>query len=213
MTAASPRIEELLEVLRSLVAEDCDVEAARLLSQGLADPDQAGLLVPIALEMARHSPQPKARLAVGQALARLRPGHATTWRQIADIARGNGDYQTATRALEQAAKAPDGNAQDRLQAALTAYQDNDLDRAEKLYRSLGDGEAAACGLAVIAIARGETQIAADILRDILAISPSSPDALRLLAMVDPDPVAIGQLVRIAEDETQPASIRSAWPLL
>ena len=209
MTATSPGIEELLEALRSLVAEDCDMEAARLLSERLGDPDQAEALIPIAPEMARHSPQPKARLVAGEALARLRPGHASTWRQIADIARGNGDYQTATRALEQAAKAPDGNAHDRLQAALTAYQDNDLVRAENLYCSLGDDEAAACGLAVIAIARGETQIAADILRGVLASSPSSPNALRLLAMVDADPVTIGQLVRIAEDEAQPANIRSA----
>jgi tetratricopeptide (TPR) repeat protein len=199
----------LMERLRDLVSHDRDVEAAQLAAEAAANPQMEAALTPLLLEMARLSPQPAARVIAGTALARLRPGFAQTWRQVADIARTAGDHRTAADALETAAETAQGSTRDRLEAALSAYQDNDLERAERLYLALGEGPEAACGLAVIAIARGATAQAADILRRVLAVDPDLVEALRLMAMVAPDLATVQRLTRIANDERSPSPVRSA----
>ena len=202
-------VGQVLTHLRDLVERDLDVEAAHLLAQKLGDPDFADSLIPPALELARLSPQPAARMIIGAALARLRPAYASTWRQVADIARSTGDYRTLADALVEAARTPEGRAEDRLGAALAAYQDNDLDRAEMLYQTVEDHDAADCGLAVIALARGAVETSAVILRRLLQRTPGSVNALRLLAMVDPDPEVLSALAKTARSERTPAEVRSA----
>lgn len=202
-------VARLMDQILALVTQDRDVEAAQLAAEAVTDPRLADPLTPLLLEMARLSPQPAARVIAGTALARLKPGFAQTWRQVADIARNAGDHRTAADALESAAATPQGGARDHLEAALSAYQDNDLERAERLYLRLGEGPEAGCGLAVIAIARGATAQATTLLRRVLASRPDSVEALRLMAMVAPDVATLERLTRIANEERGQAASRSA----
>ena len=200
---------QLMTELRALVEAHRDVEAAQVVAEHMADPAWAEGLIPVALEMARMSPQPAARVIAGRALATLRPDQAATWRGVGEAAHAAADYRAAADALETAAATPQGQARDRLLAALSAYQDNDFERAESLYLSVGDDDASACGLAVIAIARGTPEVAAGLLRRVLQRSPDSVEALRLMAMVAPDLAVFEALTRVARDERRDAPVRSA----
>lgn len=199
---------EFLAELRDLIDRNLDVEAAHRLSARLGQED-AEALVGAALDMARFSPQPAARIIIGEALARLRPEHGSTWRQVAGIAAGVGDYRSVANALAAAADAHDGTLEDRLGAAQAAYQDNDLDRAEALYRTTGQGEAALCGLAVIALARGERIKAAGLLNDALKANPGSVNALRLLALIQEDAAVLNKLAAVADNAGASSATRAA----
>lgn len=195
--------------LRALVDQDCDVEAAQRLAVRLTDPAGIEALIPVALEMARLSPQPAARMIVGRALARLRPAHASTWRQVADIAASAGDFRVQAEALTHAAAAVDGHDGDRLGAAFAAYLDNDLGRAETLYGAVASQADGECGLALIALARGARELALRLVRRALARDAGHLEALRLKSQLDPDPATLARLETITSDASEAPLRRSA----
>ena len=192
---------ELIEAARLLLAAHRDVEAVELLME--PDRTEDGICSVLLQQLTASSPQPTARVMAAMALATSRPGDPGLLRQLGATAFFADDFHVASQAFEHLSRLTE-DASDILAAAQAAYLDNDFDRAERLYGDAPqDSRPVACGLADIAIARGERDRAGSLLRRALESNPGSTEILATLVRLDGNADAVAGLERVIDAVAPP----------